>query len=241
MNSMKTKIFALITFAGLMFLAQLTVAQTQEIEKPEFRTLFQTDSPVRMSGFGGPNVEFSTFGKGDLAVSVGGGGAFLVNNRFYIGGYGQGMATYHYLTDFRTYDPVGKKWTDYSDKRVNFGHGGFWIGGIFRPEDAIHYGISSKIGWGEISLIEDEYHEDRYQPYFADKVFVVTPQIEVEANLARWLKLNVGVGYRFVTGINRSYTAYNNDGSLIGKKQVYKSSDFNSPQANVTFIFGWFW
>jgi len=103
------------------------------------------------------------------------------------------------------------------------------------------YGSSSKIGWGEISLIEDEYREERYQPYFTDQVFVLTPQIEVEANLARWLKVNVGVGYRIVTGINRNYTAYNNDGSLIGKKQVYKSSDFNSPQANVTFIFGWFW
>jgi hypothetical protein len=238
---MKTKMISVTVLAGLMILAQCTIAQTQGHEKPEFRTLFQNDSPVRISGFGGPNVEFSSFGKDDLAVSVGGGGALLVNNRFFIGGYGQGMATYHYMKDFRTYDPVNKKWTDYSEKRVNFGHGGFLIGGIFRPEDAVHYGISSKIGWGEISLIEDEYREERYQPYFTDQVFVLTPQIEIEANLARWLKVNVGVGYRIVTGINRNYTAYNNDGSLIGKKQVYKSSDFNSPQANVTFIFGWFW
>ncbi len=238
---MKTKIFFQLTLLWVFACTSQIIAQMQEDEKPEFKTLFQTDKPVRMSGFGGPNVEFSSFGKDDLAVSVGGGGAFLINNRFYLGGYGQGLATYHYLTDFRTYDPVSKKWIDYSDKRVNFGHGGFWVGGIFRPEDAIHFGVSSKIGWGEISLIEDEYQEERYQPYFVDHVFVLTPQIEVEANLARWLKINAAVGYRFVSGINRSYQAYDNSGNLLGSKNVYETADFNSPQANVTFIFGWFW
>ncbi|MDP3463826.1 MAG: hypothetical protein Q8S18_13620 [Bacteroidales bacterium] len=235
---MKTSLSSLAFVVCLVVTLFTAKLNGQESEKVEFRTLFDSQKPLNISGFGGPILEFSSIGKDEFAVSVGGGGAVLVNNVFF-GGYGTGLATYHH-PDLKMYDPANSKWTDYSDNTINFGHGGFWAGAILKPHQAVHLSVSSKFGWGEISLIQEEFNE-KHLYLFEDRVFVVTPQVEVEANLARWLKINVGVGYRFVTGVNRTYDFYSADNVFVEKRNLYKAKDFSKPEATISFLFGWFW
>ena len=68
-----------------------------------------------------------------------------------------------------------------------------------------------------------------------DQVFVLTPQLELEMNIASWFKINIGAGYRFVSGIDKKYT--NSSGETAN---YFKSSDFNTPQASLSFLFGSF-
>ena len=68
-----------------------------------------------------------------------------------------------------------------------------------------------------------------------DGVFVFTPQLEVEMNIARWFKINIGAGYQMVTGVDKTYTNINNQ-----EVNYYNSSDYNSPQASISFLFGGF-
>lgn len=71
-------------------------------------TMAQDDKPTQylfgngkttVNGFGAPIVQFWSKG-GDFAVSSGGGGAVLINQTFFIGGYGMGMATEHNVENY---------------------------------------------------------------------------------------------------------------------------------------------
>ncbi|MFC2125324.1 hypothetical protein ACFLU5_10965 [Bacteroidota bacterium] len=169
-------------------------------------------SLTSISGFGGFLMEFSQV-NGKIGVSTGGGGAVLFNQVFYFGGYGLGQnSEYEYVNP--------------EDSLVNadlgFGHGGFWIGVITRPKKLIHFDVSTKLGWGNIALNEREY---TFRTILNDKVFVAIPQVEVELNIAHWFRINGGVGYRFVTGVNNS---------------EFGVEDFNSPEFSLSFLFGWY-
>ena len=119
--------------------------------------------------------------------------------------------------------------------QVDFGHGGFWIGYIHKAQNPVHFAVTSKLGWGSITLNEN-YSDHFYYSgsEFNDNVFVIQPQIEADFNFTKWMKMNIGAGYRFVTGVNKKYPSGN------GFKQLYDSKDFNKPEITLSFLFGWF-
>ncbi len=161
------------------------------------------DGKVRISGFGGPIIEFSSV-NGTPVVGAGGGGAAIFNNIFYFGGYGTGFSK----TNIR----MGNETID-----LEFGHGGFWLGYIIRPNNIVHAVVSTKLGWGEITEFTTG------QPRFvSESVFVTQPQLEVELNITLWFKVNVGLGYRWVTS---------QDITQLGMSGI---------AGNINFLFGWF-
>ena len=105
---------------------------------------------------------------------------------------------------------------------LDFGHGGIWLGYIFKPKKLIHYNISSKFGWGNIRISEKQ---GSHEPILSDNVFCFTPQIEGEINISYWFRINASVGYRLVEGVHNDY---------------FKPGDFSSPAVGISFIFGWF-
>lgn len=122
------------------------------------------DGKVSISGFGGPIIEFSSI-DGTPVVGAGGGGAALFNNTFYFGGYGVGLSKNNIRIDNETID-------------LEFGHGGFWLGYIIRPNNIVHAVVSTKLGWGEINEFSSG------QPRIvSESVFVTQPQLEVELNI----------------------------------------------------------
>jgi len=139
------------------------------------------DGHVKISGFGGPIIEFSSIG-GTMVVGAGGGGAALFNNTFYFGGYGIGLSKSNLMNNSNIID-------------VEIGHGGFWTGFIIHPNSMIHGVISTKLGWGEISEFR------RGIPIsITDNIFVAQPQAEIELNITLWFKFSAGLGYRWVNG-----------------------------------------
>jgi hypothetical protein len=216
---MKKIKFALL----LVILASLvTIGRAQE---QEMKYLFGGKGKTKVSGFIAPIMEYSAMGS-DFAFFMGGGGAILLNQTFFFGGYGEGLTT-----PYEKEIIINPIYSYKTTQRIGWGHGGLWMGYIHHSQAPIHAGISSKFGWGTISPWEDDY-KPNYDSEFADHVFVIIPQVEVEFNFFKWLKLNVGVGYRVVTGIDKKYD-WSDD-------LIYDKKDFNKPQATMTLMFGFF-
>lgn len=208
-----------------------------QLVSQEFKTIFDSQKPIHFGGFGGPVVEFSGV-DGSFATSVGGGGGLILNN-FFFGGYGMGLATFHYK-DIVRFDQVNSTIVDLSNQPISFGHGGFWVGGNLKPMDAVHIAFSAKIGWGSIGFMNEMNNYHYYQESINDNVFVFTPQVEVEFNMARWFKVNLGVGYRMVTGTDLTYNAYTPDLQYVGTEKYFNNSEFSSFTGTVSLLFGGF-
>ncbi len=197
-------------------------------EKKETQYLFSGKNDINVSGFGAPIFEFSS-AQGNFAFGAGGGGAVLFNKRFYIGGYGIGMMSMNEL-DFKIHSIHGT----ISYPHLLFGHGGFWLGYIHNPENVVHFSLSTKIGFGGISYTNDlwdQWYDESDWGY--DRVFVFTPQAEVEINLLKWFKINAGLGYRLVSGIDNEFKDSEGNPAI-------SNNDMSSIQGSLSFIFGWF-
>lgn len=170
------------------------------------KTLIGND-PEEISGFGSVLFSFTTI-DGSLSTLSGGGGAVLFDNTFFVGGYGLGLTG----NSDQTID--GENYSS------SFRHGGFWLGYHIRPEDLIHFGIDTKLGWGSIKTRSNALTER-----VNDDVFVFSPSGFVEANISYWFKVNAGVGFQKTIGVENDF---------------FKASDFDGPVFNLSLVFGWF-
>ena len=169
-------------------------------QEEEIQTIFKKGT--RISGFGGPFMDFTLINQ-EFAHMMGGGGGILLGD-FFFGGYGEGLNNY----------------IDVSENQIQFGHGGFWTGYSLFGHKSIHPCISAQIGWGSIEQIDNDY--SYYEP---DNVFVVNPTIELEMNFLKWFRLSIGANYRLVTGVN-TLDLTDNDMSAPGVFLAFKFGAF---------------
>ena len=64
-----------------------------------------------------------------------------------------------------------------------------------------------------------------------DGFFVLTPQAEIELNVAPWMKINASVGYRYVSGVQIQYLNEKDFKSMVGNVGFYFGR-FNSKHAH---------
>lgn len=230
MNTIKSLTSTLVL---LLILSNNSFAQDND--EPQYLIDLKT---VKISAFGGTISEFSKV-DGGFGFASGGGGALLFNYNFYIGCFGTTLETDHsrpniYPIDHNpTTNPLLPRFTDL---QLSFENNGLWVGYINNHKNLVHWGANMKLGHGIIGVYDKDTKFDRRDILFKDNVFVASPEIEVEFNIVRWCKVNMGVGYRFVAGVgNNTYTNIDGD-----QKILYQSSQFNSPYATVKFLFGGF-
>ncbi len=226
-------IFLCLTFATSVF--------SQDEKDHKYIFSGNADNPVNVSGFASVFTQFSSVNK-NFAVSNGGGAAILFNQRFFLGGYGQGVSTRHDYKTIEVYNSEGTN-TEYDNLKITMGHGGFWLGYITAPHKAVHITGSTKIGFGAINLTNEDYPRSHDDEFMNDHIFVLIPEIGMDLNLLKWFKINVTIGYRYISGISKEYK-YDEDISpttdrLIEKK-YFDKNDFNSITGSVNLVFGWF-
>lgn len=218
----------LIVYATTILFVFSSISLIAQEEEKEMNYIFGSKGKTKVSGFGAPIMGFTAIGD-EFAFMMGGGGAVLLNQTFYIGAFGEGLTTSHYT------QIEGSNLFPYQGK-IRFGYGGFWLGYIHQSEKPVHFGVSSRLGWGSIYFdqyynsynnIDYEYYVD---PAFLDNVFVFVPQVEAEFNFFKWMKINIGVGYRVVAGVNKEYMG----------EPIFDKKDFNKPQGTITLMFGYF-
>ena len=171
---MKRSIF--IIFLSIFFLQ--TQMEAQRWERDE--TLASTTG--RNGFFVSPLVEYSDL-DGKWNTSIGGGLAFIAGD-FFVGAYGLGM--------------VEEDWLDSDFEQLDMGHGGFWIGYVKPQHKAVHLFTSVKAGWGALDIELDDGFD------YEDTFFAVTPEVGLEVNVFRWLRIGATVGYRWLNGLDES-------------------------------------
>ncbi|MCF8304062.1 MAG: hypothetical protein K9I94_12360 [Bacteroidales bacterium] len=225
---MRTSKHLMLTVAMLIGISALA----QEEDEPRYLFTEKTGK-IELSGFGSPIVGFCN-AEDEFGVMVGGGGALLINQNYYVGGYGMGLATRNKRDPFTIRD--NNQNIEITNRVTEFGHGGLWLGYIHDYKKLVHFGFSTKIGGGAVSLVDEDYdYQDAEDDIGWDVVFVLTPELQVEVNLMRWFKLNLGAGYQFVSGINNTYQTPEGEEVMF-----FDKNDFNSPVFNISLMVGSF-
>ena len=151
----------------------------------------------------------------DELTSFSGGGGGIVLNDFFIGGYGMNSNINN--TPVIDNTPIG-----YENFDINLAYGGIWMGYSFLDKKVIHPFVSLKTGLGNVRVYE--LNDDN--PFIRENVFVVTPEIGVEVNLTKWIKLVGSVNYRSLSGMDDT--------------NFMTSSDFNGLGGGLTLRYGFF-
>ena len=236
----------LLAVSIVLFLSIISIAQNVDSTevKSEYKTIFgKPGSKTKVSGFGTFSMDFMNVDQ-SFGLVMGGEGAVLINNSFYIGFYGRGLATMPLYSGTFYVDSLSANVN--IDRRLVFGHGGLFVGFILSPDKPIHFGFNTKFGMGGVGLVEDFYsnngnHNDYYyndNSVYAHPVYVITPQIDVEMNIAYWFKFKLSAGYQFVSSQTMKYNVLE-DGKLI-EKELFNTNKLSSPSISMGFVFGWF-
>jgi hypothetical protein len=183
-------------------------AQEQTLIKGNFET----------GGFGAPVVKVTTI-KDQSAVMIGGRGGWIINHSLVLGGGAYGVVN--------EVDAPEGALPEQGPLDIEFGYGGFEMEYIVRPESLMHFGTYILIGGGATNYVKDvgPVTESNEQVGETDFLFVLEPAVNGELNVTTWFRLNAGVSYRVVAGVNQ-----------VG----LKNSDFSGVAASLTLKFGKF-
>lgn len=229
---MKAKFSSVILMGFILYSAAL-----YSQEKPHTEYLLDMNK-VKVSGFGSTISELSMV-DGKFAYASGGGGAFLFNYKYFLGIFSHDLATSHSREDIfpSAHNPLTNPLApSFVHNRIRFNHGGLWLGYIHNPHKLLHWGGSLKAGLGSISLFDRDIDFRDFDDHHRDWVGTITPEFNVEVNIARWFKINAGAGYRLVYAVNNN--TYTN--SMGESLRLFKPSEFSSPTATIKFLFGSF-
>lgn len=202
----------LIAAVALLLFAATSHAQVQ--------TLFN-DKEIHSGGFGGPQVMYTTF-NGEEGMLVGGQGAWVINETFYLGGGGFGLTTHH----------DGMRDANYQQTpQLLMGYGGPMVGIILRNDDLIHLTADVMLGGGAVTNTVElrpgdpgfELDDDGYKTLRTAGFWHVQPMAHLELNVTDWMRVAVSGGYRLV----RDFDSFG-----------VTAEDASGPVAGVTFRFG---
>jgi hypothetical protein len=133
------------------------------------------------------------------AFGAGGTFAIIANHGLAIGFSGKGFFT-------EPYERIPGSNTSYS---YTGGYGGFLIEPIIFPKYPIHVSFPILLGAGGIAksmFTNNNYPYDYTEVYVEDveAYIIAEPGIEIEFNVARWMRLGLGGSYRFTSSLEPS-------------------------------------
>jgi len=162
-------------------------------------------------GFGGFGFRVTSI-NGQTVVLSGGGGAWLINSKFFIGGSG-----YSNMSD----DVKAPVMVESEQVFMNINYGGLYFGYVFNPDKLYHVTIDALIGHGNINYSQRNSDVD----WKSDNFYFIEPSVNLELNVVRWFRIGIGASYRLVNDI---------------EIQNLQNNDINGFSAGVSFKFGKF-
>ena len=178
--------------------------------------------PLVHGGYGGPSIKVGSVYDSN-ALFVGGMGGWIINHSFVLGGGGYGL-----VSEIRAPQAVQPaEGSDASELYIDMGYGGVMIQYIADSDKLIHYTLSALIGAGGVAYSDrrsTDYETTTIQEN--DAFFVAEPGINVELNVTTNFRLNAGVNYLYIAGVN----------NITG----LTSKDLDGPSFQLTLKFGKF-
>lgn len=171
---------------------------------------------VRIGGYGGVSSAYTHMLNRHGAL-LGLEAALLLSHRLSLGVAGFGFLR----TPSGPRDPV-----DNTPREFGVGYGGFVARYAFLTTLPVYASVGALVGGGAVVLHRDDGNDgwDDDDDAQADGFFVVQPELTVEANMTRWMRLGVNAGYRITSGVQR-----------FGLSE----SDLNGPVIGAHVQFGW--
>lgn len=206
--------------AGFMLTLSLSAQQETPKSTGELRTIFGKSNEPMVGWFIGIEQGYTQFDNRDV----------------WTGGLNFGMTIDHQLslgfgghTWCNRNDNYYPEITDTAGAYLEGGYGGLLVEYTIFPKSPVHLTFPVLIGGGGASYVsENEYtvwDEDEWDTEHhiidEDLFFVVEPGVKVEFNLLRFMRLNAGVSYRYVDGlqmVNTSEDLMNNFNCTVGLK-----------------------
>lgn len=176
------------------------------------KTIFGANPDISHGGFGAPVVKFSNV-NGDFGVLTGARGGWIINHKVSLGFGGYGLATNTKLNGL----------VDGKERYLDFVYGGFELEYILCSEKVFHLTFIALIGGGGVDyrFSKNRYYDDRENcDREFDSFFVGEPTINAELNVTSFLRMDVGVGYRFVAGSDSDYITDSKLSSFSGVLQL---------------------
>ena len=174
----KTVLVTLALLGAAAFFAGSAAAQMQ--------TLVNGD--VTHGGYGGPLVQ-ATWIDGEPGVMVGGGGAWIVNSTFAIGGAGVGLATLHRADGYEGNKPT-----------LEGGYGGLTLEYFHRPQSLLHLSAGTLIGAGGMAVLDGPRTDHDRESFDETAFFVARPHVGASLNVTSFFQVFGSAAYRLVVG-----------------------------------------
>jgi hypothetical protein len=163
-------------------------AQT-EAREPEAASVApaasSAEKPLHFGGFGGPLWRFGHLA-GSYTPFAGGAGAWVINERFFLGGIGLGA-----VADSTRADVGG-----FSEAEVGLGYGGGLFGYVHKVDERVSVVVDFVVGAGGVSVVNAENPDESA----SDRVVVTEVGVHGVVELVDWIRLSAGPTYRWVAG-----------------------------------------
>lgn len=216
----------LILLFGLFGMVHQLKANTSDTSKNVHQQRYNEDQTLLGKGkplgfFIGINVKPAIVND-QAAFFTGGQIAMVFGKKLNVGFAGYG------LTSPVLSDRVDADGTHYY---YDMGYGGLLFEPVFFSRSAIHFTLPVLLGAGgagfrpTTSPFSYNYEDVNWDNYVADAFFVAEPGLNMELNLFKWMRLDAGVSYRFISD---GYFGSSLNSSLSGWS------------ANCGLKFGWF-
>jgi len=160
---------------------------------------FMGQEEVSNGGFGAPVIKFTSINS-QFGVLVGGKGGWIINHSIILGAGGYGLVN-------QTDGPVSSVSNNVS---LVLGYGGFEMGYIISSDKIVHSAVGILIGAGAVSQRKN-YNIFNYNitlPNLAalgyDNFFIAEPEVDIEFNIVRFLRIDIGASYRIISGVNQN-------------------------------------
>lgn len=163
-------------------------------------TIFGSGDDIKFGLYAGPEFKLTSF-NGELAFMTGGKAGLILDRVFSIGGGGYNIVTNHKVYDS---DEENAPWAD-----LDFSYGGIIFEYINDPNNLYHFTGSLLLGAGYASYSTNVYGFPEDVDWYRKGAtyFVAEPQINIDVNLIKYLRLGVGASYRFAVGGELEKTA----------------------------------
>lgn len=206
---------------ALLLMVVMVKAQTEPPQSTdEMNTIFGKEKKTRIGWVIGIDPGYTQFSGRDVwmaGLSVG----MIINHNFTLGLTGRGWCNRNGMY----YPNV----TDTTGAYLEGGYGGLLLEYTLFPKSMVHVTFPVLIGGGDASYITDPDYSDwdeddcdeHRRTLDKDQYFIVEPGVRAEINILKFMRLNAGVSYRYVAGldlINTSSTVMNNFTATVGLK-----------------------
>lgn len=147
---------------------------------------------VHNGGFGGSIVKY-TLVKEQEGIILGYYGGWIIDHKYVIGAGGYSLFNRVKADNLPSF---GHDETYY----LKSSYGGLILEYIFYPDDFIRANYHILVGGGEVKYVNYDNYDFNY--HGKSSYYIIEPDISFDINVIKNIKLSIGGGYHFVTGVN---------------------------------------